>query len=245
MEQITLSSHYPVDSGPNVWRGQKKMYHLRITTTAILVAGLAGVASADTYNLADLIANGDTITVGDKIFDNFSYAATGDMPDADDVNVISHIDAHGNFGIRFQGGFLDLAGGGASDALITFDVTITQAGIDAGNLISDAHLSGNLDVIGGSGGSSFGAITETFLTGNATDVLSIFATEDSAVLVDWVDFDDLVTTISVQKDIILFADDDAVATTLSFVDQSFSQIPEPGSLALLGLGGLALFRRRR
>ncbi|MEM9414179.1 MAG: PEP-CTERM sorting domain-containing protein [Planctomycetota bacterium] len=218
------------------------MSHLRIATGAIVMAGFASTAFAGHItSLADLIDNDGTVQVGDKLFSNFDYAATGDMPDADRINVIEHIDDDGNFGIRFQGGFFDLAGGGSSDALITFDVTV----LDPDLQISGAHLAGNLDVLGGSGGSSFGGITETFLSANVSDDLSIFATEDTSVLADWVTFDTPVTTLRVQKNITLFADDDAVATTLSFVDQSFSQIPEPGSLALLGLGGLALLRRRR
>ena len=214
----------------------------KITTTALLVLGMAGTAAADHIsNLADLIANDGTVVVGDKLFSNFTYAWTGDMPDASGVNVIEYTDPDGNFGIQFQGAFLDLAGGNASDALITFDVTV----LDPALMISGAHLAGNPAVAGGNGGNSFGSVTETFLPGNITDSLVIFADEDSAVLADWVTFDQPVTTLSVQKDIILFADDDAVATTLSFVNQSFSQIPEPGSLALLGLGGLAMLRRRR
>lgn len=216
--------------------------NLKSSTTALIILGLAGTASANHIsNLADLIANDGSVVVGDKLFDNFSYAWTGDMPDASGVNVIEYTDPDGNFGIQFQGAFIDLAGGGASDALITFDVTV----LDPNMLISDAHLSGNPAVVGGNGGQSFGSVTETFLTGNANDLLVIFADEDQAQLTDWVFFDQPVSTISVQKDIILFADDDAVAATMSFVNQSFSQIPEPGSLALLGLGGLALLRRRR
>lgn len=214
----------------------------KITTTALLVLGMAGTAAADHIsNLADLIANDGTVVVGDKLFSNFTYAWTGDMPDASGVNVIEYIDPDGNFGIQFQGGFLDLAGGNASDALITFDVTV----LDPNFQIIAAHLAGNPSVVGGNGGGSFGSVTETFLPGNITDSLVIFADEDSAVLADWVTFGQPVTTLSVQKDIILFADDDAVATTLSFVNQSFTQVPEPGSLALLGLGGLAMLRRRR
>ena len=58
-------------------------------------------------------------------------------------------------------------------------------------------------------------------------------------------------TLSVQKDIILHATGDAGmgesgAVTISFVDQTFKQIPEPSSLALIALGMMAFgfFRRR-
>ena len=50
---------------------------------------------------------GATIVVGDKTFGGFTYTITGDMPAASLVNVIPITDNAGNFGIRFQGAFID------------------------------------------------------------------------------------------------------------------------------------------
>ena len=67
--------------------------------------------------------------------------------------------------------------------------------------------------------------------------------------VDWVDFAVPVKKLSVQKDILAIAlleDSEPGTATLSFVDQTYSQIPEPTTLILfgLGLGGLASQGRR-
>jgi hypothetical protein len=188
--------------------------------------------------LADL-TDGAMMAVGDKVFTNFTYLATGDMPDSDSINVQGIIDCDGNYGVRFQGGFVDLPGGGASDALITFTASVTP---DSNMLIHDAHLSANLDVVGG----GVALITETFLPTFPNVDLTIFNNGTTAQLTDWVDFDHPVESLSVQKDILLLAEDDGVVTAFSFVDQTFSQVPEPtmGLLVLFGIAGITCACRR-
>src|SRR5262245_45010115 len=74
--------------------------------------------------LSTLLVPDATIVVGDKTFGGFTYSITGDMPPAPLVNVIPITDDAGNFGIRFQGAFIDTTGAvGGSDALITYTVT--------------------------------------------------------------------------------------------------------------------------
>lgn len=195
---------------------------------------------AATMRLDQLISSNGKIIVGDKRFDNFGYLATGDMPDAADVNVSSRTDSKGNYGIRFQGGFADLQGGGSSDALITYRVTV----LDRGRLISKAHIAGNPDLVGNSG---FVSVTETFLEGAPNNSMSIYDIDPgNTKLVDWTAFRKPTRVLHVQKDILAFANSRSAAT-LSFVDQTFSQVPEPGSMLLAGIGliGLASTSRRK
>jgi len=202
--------------------------------------------------LSTLIVPGGSIVVGDKTFTKFTYNITGDMPPAPLVNVIPITDNAGNFGIRFQGAFIDTTGAvGGSDALITYDVT---AG--ANHLISDAHLEGNPSRLGPLGSIS---VTETFLPLGANGQYTMKIYDDQNVtppkLIDNTIFTPPVKTLSVQKDILGLAkvnpnSPDAPQTvTLSFVDQTYSQIvvPEPASLMLsaLGLIGLVAYRRNR
>ena len=198
--------------------------------TAITISTLAVNASAEAILLSTLIENDGTITNGDKEFSDFGYAATGDMPSSDRVNVLTIEDAEGNFGIRFQGGFVDLPGDGASDALIFYDVTVT----DEANSISGAHLAANIV----SPENSSGTITETFLPiFDSTDEILRIPTNDSR-LNDSITFPETVQTMQVQKNI-LFIAAEGEQVDMSFVDQTFAQVPEPSGLAILLLLGSA------
>jgi hypothetical protein len=196
--------------------------------------------------LSTLLDPGDSLVVGDKTFTEFGYSFTGNMPAPTLVNVIPIQDDDGNYGIRFQGGFTDLASSpGASDALITYMV---EAG--PGRLISDAHLAGNPNVIGNLGAIS---VTETFLPlGQGGEyTLEIFDDENvnMAQLMDMTFFVPPVKKLSVQKDILAIAVPGGQSVTMSMVDQTFSQvaIPEPalGALVLSGVFALGIGRRRR
>ncbi|MCP4246422.1 MAG: PEP-CTERM sorting domain-containing protein [bacterium] len=198
------------------------------------------IVIGDAVVLSDLLGGG-TLTVGDKDFSGFTYAYTGDSPPADGVNVIPIQDQYDNYGIRFQGGFIDLPGSGASDVLITYDVTATRPGFQ----ISDAHITANPNVIG----TGLMAITETFLPLYDNVLLEVFDLEPGPMqLTDQVVFPvpvNVGVALPVQKDIFLFAEDANSLATMSFVDQTFSQVPEPGSIILLAALTLGAARRRR
>jgi hypothetical protein len=195
-----------------------------------------GQSPAAIVPLSDLLQPGSTIQSGDKIFTDFTYAQTGDMPAPDAVNVETITDAQGNFGIRFQGGFVDQAGGSSSDALITFNVSVPPG---SNLLISDAHLLANPAVFAGPG---LASVTETFLPTIVDDKLVVydFGNGDDK-LADAIVFSQTYTTLPVQKDIILHATGAEGAVTMSFVDQTFSQVPEPTSLALAAIGIMGLY----
>lgn len=228
------------------------------TFAAILVTALslclATTSFATTITLGDAVPldslidgsydpDGDgvgqsSLEISGKTFDGFSYAATGDMPGADGVNVIPIQDCDGNVGIRFQGGWLDLPGNSSSDALIAFNATISAG---AGMVIDGVHLAFNGSSVGGGG---FAGITETFLPLNSP-VLNVYDDGMGNVLLsDWAAVDPGVMELNIQKDIILNAGT-GVAATMSFVDQTFSMVPEPNSMVLLLIGFAGFIRRRR
>lgn len=234
---------------------QLRRYFVALScTAALLAAGMctktcsAATIIGATVPLSTLI-DGGTITAGDKTFTNFNYSFTGDMPPAISVNVIPIQDDLGNFGIRFQGAFIDTTGvAGGSDALITYKVTAGD-----GFLITDAHLAGNPSRLGTLGSMS---VTETFLPlgANGEYTMNIYSDQNfpTPKLMDSVVFATPVKSLNVQKDILGLAKVNPNSptapetVTLSFCDQTFSQVPEPtfGLLFVAGVIGMACTRRR-
>lgn len=208
--------------------------------------------SVDSVTLSSLLSNSDGIVVGDKIFTGFSYSRTGDMPSADNINVLGFRDPSGNWGVTFHGSFVDLPGGASSDAFIRFMVEVEAASLAQGWRISDAHLfiSG-----AGIGDDSFFSVDETFLE-KPNDTLNAYvstlgAGPQQTQLSDSVVFDALTNKLTVTKDIFaLAAEGGFLPARATVIDQSFSQelIPEPTAMLLMGvssLGMIAVVRRRK
>jgi hypothetical protein len=216
----------------------KKCYFGWLVAAVAMVAPWMGSANAAIVPLSDLL-NGETIQSGDKIFSNFTYRQTGDMPIAANVNVETIQDGNGDYGLRFQGGFIDQPGGDASDALVTFDVNVANAGW----LINGVSLSANPAVFAGAG---LASVTETFVPTIIDDKLVVydFGNGDD-LLLDQISFATGYASLPVQKDVILHATGDTGAVTMSFFDQTFSQVPEPSSLVLIIAGLLCLGRIRQ
>lgn len=188
------------------------------------------------------------VTVGDKTFSEFFYSTLpgDDMPAPEDINVFGFQDADDNFGLSFHGAFLDLPGGGPSDALLRFTVEVSEEAAARGYRISDAHLfAGGL----GLGEDSFFSIDESFQENDAT--LSAYGTTlggpKETKLSDWVYFDELYTKLHVTKDILAIAGDTRVPARTTVIDQSFSQeiIPEPATLGLALIATFGIISTRR
>jgi hypothetical protein len=231
---------------------------LALTATAAIIA--AGSAQAALVNLTpnpgslnsttsvtlDSLQNGTNmgIVVGDKIFTGFTYSKIGDMPDPTAVNVLGFQDPDGNWGVSFHGTFLDLPGGGGSDALIRFMVQVDPGTTANPNnrKITDAHL-----FLGGvgAGDESFLTVDESFLGRNET--LHTFYTTLGAgptqqQLSDQTLITPNTTKLNVTKDIFaLAANGGFLPARATVIDQSFSQvIPEPATLALAALSMVGL-----
>jgi hypothetical protein len=268
---MAIGAQFRLMSAKNTRKGRPAMQRpaTRAVSTAIALAMLicftASTASAalidltpvgnavnsiGSITLADLQSDPTNgIIVGDKIFTGFSYSRIGDMPVANDINVLGFKDPDGNWGVSFHGTFVDLPGGGFSDALIRFVVDVDPAAAAQGWRISDAHL-----FLGGVGvgDESFFTVDESFLGKNETlnAYMSTIGPGTNSQLSDMTIFSTPVTKLNVTKDIFASAAQGGfLPARATVIDQSFSQtlIPEPATLALAGAGGLAMIavRRRR
>ncbi|TPW12565.1 MAG: hypothetical protein FD130_1735 [Halothiobacillaceae bacterium] len=200
---------------------------LRISLALLFIA--VGLVSAPVgavpIKLSDLIANQGSITVGDKLFSDFTFSLSGQAPytpsGASGINV-DGIVIGGNNGLRFSGG-MHAGPGGDVDLLIGYTVTV----LDPNYWISGIVLRFNGSVTG----DGFTNVTET--VSNGVNIVGQ-ATVVNAPPVD------------VVKDIYLSGGQNGTAT-ISFIDQAVIQtrVPEPTTLVLLGLGLLAFGASRR
>jgi hypothetical protein len=198
------------------------------------------------------------VIIDDKLFTFESFSSS--QFDASNFSVIGFISAGTNqYGLRNVG--FDLTGpfgdGTLGDNLvhemnIQYEVSVLPDYYSNGVRLCDARLTFN----GSAGGDgSFSRVDETIwdLDTNTylgqMEVYDIANTPNITKFVDAIDFCDVYGTdgyraFEVNKDLKFFAGNDTGFATASFVRQEFSQIPSPGALALVGLGGLVARRRR-
>jgi PEP-CTERM motif len=209
----------------------------RFISCALIVALAFAVTSADAAQLSTLIDSNGSIQVGDKLFSNFTYANSGSMPASSLVNVSPYTDPLGNFGIEIQGSFVNISVGGSSTALLDYTVTV----LDPTKTIVGSTLSANPAVLIGSGTSS---ATATFLPEDPL-TLTVFSTVPGATLLATSGiFATNHQTLHVQTNIT--GSSITGTETMSFVRQTFVQVPEPATVTLLaiGLGAICFLGRR-
>ncbi len=187
-----------------------------------LLAGLVAIPAAHGgVQLSDILADSLSVTSGDKVFDQFSFQATGDMPDAANIEIIPITDASGNFGIRVFGGFVDHTTSiGNSTLSLGYRVTPTGAAL----AIDGASLQGNPSILI----DGMATVTQSF--SGLPDTLIIFDGPNGTDLADATAFASLQSELTVDVLVDLAAGEAPV--TASFVDMTFSQsavIPEPAS----------------
>ncbi|MDG3004549.1 PEP-CTERM sorting domain-containing protein [Paludisphaera mucosa] len=199
-------------------------------------AGLIPLPSS----LATLEVAGNFADVANLRFSDFTYSVSpiATPPAAGGVTVNAFTSVPGEPGISFNGAFF-AAANTIVDYAITYIVTTTD-----GSLISDAYLS--LSGFANFGGDGRVAIGETIYdtVGNVISEVpfSVFTpgmTVDTTLLLP------PQRTIVVHKDITVFGGSEGAV--FSFANQGFSttSVPEPGSMALLGIGLIGLLAARR
>jgi hypothetical protein len=231
---------------------------MKLRRTAIVVAMLGTAAmmqtaqAAFTDNLADLVANDGSLSIGDKTFSDFSYLASALTGfNAANVTVTASVDGSGVYFLTWSGNVAALASltPTTGDLLLNYRVS-ASAGVIA--KIDQGYTgSGIVSVVETVSPSSGGVPITSTITLPLTGVLNPDSADNIPVVPPS-------SSLYVTKDIGLavlpdgsFASDFA---TISQVEQSFHQVavPEPttviaGILLMLPLGvsTLRILRRNR
>jgi hypothetical protein len=211
-----------------------------VTLPTVLDPGLTTTVIS-TPGLVSAVSNGNTTTVSgaeNLTFSNFGYTSTASgtasaFP-ATSVGVLPFTIAN-ETGISFVAGW-SVVSNGILDVAITYTVTAP-----AGEKLTDAVLT----ITGSATGTGASSVGET-LVNTATGALIGSLTASTSSPQDTITFAG-VQSITVTKDLILNGGTDGSAS-VSVVSQGFSSsgtVPEPTSMALLGIGMAGFFTYRR
>jgi hypothetical protein len=189
-----------------------------------------------------------SLQVGDKLFSDFGFGYVDTDSDAGNdlqssMVLVSPLYNPDGLGLRFQLPLVAFSNV-FKDVALSFSVEV----VNSGNLISDAHLGFTSSVLG----VARADVSETIFTNGfgvgAIASLSVGNPGNPAVFSDSVVFSKPQAKIWVEKDISAFAAGSGINdfAGISIVNQTFSQIPEPSTLALsvVALTGLSLVTRR-
>jgi hypothetical protein len=209
--------------------------------------GTTNLAPGQTISLATVIDNSLNVQIGDKRFGDFffSYLDTDGIAANDltrsNVNLTALANNFG-FGVSFQQPLLAV-GPVTKDIVFKYTATVT----DPNFLISDIHLS----ITGSAGNGGLGTVGEdTFVGGfGATNVGHLQASIPvSSSDVSTANIVPPVMKLWVQKDVIVTGGNAANGfASITIIDQTFSQVPEPSTALLVGLGliGAVAVKRKR
>jgi hypothetical protein len=216
---------------------------LLFSTTAVVRAQTTNLTGGQTISLATVIDNGLGVQIGDKLFRDFffSYSDTDGLS-SDDLTrsnvVLTALVNNIGFGVSFQQPLLAI-GPVIKDIVFKYSATVT----DPSNSISDIHL----DITGSAGNGGLGTVGENVFVGGfgGTQVGSIQASIPGT-LTSATNIVPSVTELWVQKDVTVTGGNAANGfASITIIDQTFSQVPEPSTVLLVGLGLLGMVAVKR
>jgi hypothetical protein len=208
---------------------------LCVAYAPITQAQVTNLTDGGTISLSDLGTGNFSILVGDKLFSDFGITGY----DASNIVVQGIIENGNDYGIQFQGGFS--SSNGSMEVNLSYAVNVTNSN----NLISGANLSFNGLVLGSNG---VAEVTEAVYTNTSYlyGDMTVYASPSSNLLSTTMSINPPQSGLNIDKDIFTYAINLSDAS-ISTINQSFVQVPEPSSivLSLVGVFALLSFRRRK
>ncbi|MEM1183859.1 MAG: hypothetical protein AAGI53_02550 [Planctomycetota bacterium] len=185
----------------------------------IIVAGFAAAASAQSVATYSMTATPNPANLGDTVlFEVMGSATAGQIGNASGIG-----------GVNLS---VDIAGGS----------------VDLGSVTSNGEVFGGTNVVADAGGFDISFAANSFVGNNFTDGIVLFSFEVAADQVGTM-------TVSTSQGVVsVFGAAIGLPgafqpslnyDTVEFASASVSVVPTPGAAAVLGLGGLAIARRRR
>jgi PEP-CTERM motif len=221
---------------------------LLFSTPTTARAAVTNLNSGETINLATVIDNGLALQIGDKQFGDFFFSytdhgATNIDLVAANVNVTALSNVVG-FGVSFTEP-LSASGSTTRDIVLKYTALVT----DPNFKISDIHLS----ITGAAFGTGYGIVGEDVfddgwgLTNVGHLQAGVFGLDLGIPnqLTDQADIVPPVSMLWVQKDVTVTGNGPNGLASITIIDQTFSQVPEPSTALLVGLGLLGVVALKR